>query len=124
MSTPFDKPITYNDGTTKVNIDLSRFGTQTEAAQYWLDNEVIKDCDDYVPMDTGTLKNSALTATERGSGVVVYDTPYARRCYYGDGFNFSQAHHPKAQSRWFEAAKAVNKTRWVSIVKKKAGGGV
>lgn len=37
----------------------------------------------YVPMRTGTLGKSAYTATQIGSGKVIYPGPYARYLYYG-----------------------------------------
>ena len=35
----------------------------------------------YVPFDTGTLKNSVNLASKYDEGLLVYDTPYARRQY-------------------------------------------
>lgn len=55
-----------------------------------VDAAVIRECTPYVPYDEGILAGSANTATEIGSGEVVYDTPYARYQYYGEvwGPNF------------------------------------
>lgn len=53
----------------------------------------------FVPMDTGAL---AASAGKSQPWVVTYDTPYARRQYYGDGFNFSREKHPAAKARWDE----------------------
>ena len=96
---------------------VSRFRPHYEQAQKWLDNEVVKDCTPYVPMDTGRLMNSGIEATNYGSGEVVYNTPYAAKCYYNN-LNFSKDKHPQAQSRWFEKAKSVNKDKWVNGVTK------
>lgn len=49
-----------------------------------VDAAVIRECFPYVPFDEGVLAGSANTATEIGSGEVVYDTPYARYQYYGE----------------------------------------
>lgn len=49
-----------------------------------VDAAVIRECFPYVPFDEGILAGSANTATEIGSGEVVYDTPYARYLYYGE----------------------------------------
>jgi len=38
--------------------------------------------DSYVPLDTGTLKNSVQTASKYDEGLLVYNTPYARKQYY------------------------------------------
>ena len=52
--------------------------------QRTVDAAVIRECFPYVPFDEGILAGSANTATEIGSGEVVYDTPYARYQYYGE----------------------------------------
>lgn len=49
-----------------------------------IDAAVIRECYPYVPFAEGVLAGSANTATEIGSGEVVYDTPYARYLYYGE----------------------------------------
>jgi len=91
---------------------VGRFDDYYKKAQSWLDNEVLKDSDPYVPMDTGNLRNSGISGTKLGSGEVVYNAPYARRMYYGVHFNFSKDKHPKACAQWFEKAKAANKSEW------------
>lgn len=53
--------------------------------------------DKYVPMRTGNLAGSVDTTKP---WQVSYTMPYARRIYYGDGFNFSKEMHPNARSRW------------------------
>lgn len=52
--------------------------------QQFVDSEVIRYCDPKVPFRTGVLKDSALTASIIGSGIIVYATPYARYLYYGE----------------------------------------
>lgn len=58
--------------------------------QKTIDAAVIRYCFPYVPFDEGVLAGSANTATEIGSGEIIYDTPYARYLYYGEvyGPNF------------------------------------
>ena len=52
--------------------------------QKTVDAAVIHECFPYVPFDEGVLAGSANTATEIGSGEIVYDTLYARYQYYGE----------------------------------------
>ena len=99
----------------------ARFNPKYTQAQKWLDNEVLKDCDPYVPFRTGNLRNSGIRGTVLGSGRVIYNAPYAAACYYGH-FNFSRAKHPQATRQWFEKAKAANKSKWISGTKKLMGG--
>lgn len=51
-------------------------------AQAAFAQEVAKQMDKYVPFDTGTLKNSVHLASDYERGILIYNTPYARRQYY------------------------------------------
>lgn len=74
-------------------------------AQMALDSEVLRLSDPYVPFKTGTLKNSGISGTDVGSGVVVYNAPYARKQYYGG--RTPGSHPDKLRGRyWFERMKA------------------
>ena len=53
-----------------------------QAAQRFVDSEVLRRCTPYVPMDTGELIRSGLRETKIGGGEVIYKTPYARRWYH------------------------------------------
>ncbi len=100
-----------------INKVLNRFAPNYQKAQKWLDNEVLKDCDPYVPMDEGDLKHSGIRGTKIGSGKVIYNEVYAKRMYYGVNYKF-QKKNPKACAQWFEAAKAVKKKSWENGVNK------
>lgn len=58
--------------------NLGKGGT----AQKYVDSEVLRCSDKYVPMDTSMLKKSGTTSTVIGSGMVHWDTPYAKPNYY------------------------------------------
>ena len=58
-------------------------GADGKEARTALHNAIISYCMPYVPFETGTLANSPWTASEPGSGQVIYNTPYARYLYYG-----------------------------------------
>lgn len=70
--------------------------------QQFIDSEVLRRCQQYVPMDTGELIRSGIRETRTGSGEVVYRTPYARRWYYCPA-QFDGA--PKRGNYWFEWMK-------------------
>lgn len=91
--------------------------------QVYVDNEVLRRCDPYVPMDTGVLKKSGTLGTVVGSGEVVYNAPYARRQYYtnsGDG-NHNQS--GLRGSYWFERMKADHKREILEGAKNVVKGG-
>lgn len=102
-----------------INTDycLGRFKERNEKAQKWVDNEVLKDCDPYVPMRSGDLVRSGQRGTVIGSGKVVYAAPHAA-AQYKHFPNKSKAKHPQAVMAWFEAAKSVNKDKWVKGARK------
>lgn len=81
---------------------------------------VLADCKEYVPYDTGALQRSGRTFLKDTDAYVEWGTDgataaYARVQYEG---NFSHAtvgnalYAPRAQSHWFEAAKRDNGSRW------------
>ena len=90
---------------------------QTHRAQVFLDNEVIRTCSPYVPHDSGILEGSAENATVPGSGVVTWDTQYAKRQYYENkGSDGLRGGH------WFDRAKADRADEWKDGVGKILGG--
>lgn len=102
-----------------------------------VDAAVIRECFPYLPFDEGVLAGSANTATEIGSGEVIYDTSYARYQYYGEVYGpnipivengvvtgyfsppekfptgeklqYSTEKNPMAGSHWFDRAMADHK---------------
>lgn len=83
--------------------------------QKFIDSEVLRLTDPYVPKDSGKLKESGTIHTKIGSGEVRYSTPYARRQYFenkGNGLRGRQ---------WFERSKADNKASILSGAMKVAG---
>lgn len=85
--------------------------------QVFIDNEVLRKCDPYVPMDTGMLKKSGILGTVVGSGEVIYIAPYARNQYYNNkgtgkqGTTKKNDHNYKCLRGplWFERMKADHK---------------
>ena len=67
--------------------------------QKFIDSEVLRRCEPYVPRDNGELIGSGVRSTVIGSGQVVYDTPYARRWYY-EAARFQGA--PQRGNYWFD----------------------
>lgn len=51
-------------------------------AQKYIDTEVVRHSDPYVPFRTGIMKKSGISGTVIGSGIVEYTAPYARGQYY------------------------------------------
>lgn len=100
---------------------VNRFIPRYSDAQKFLDSEVLKDCEPFVPMVSGNLVRSGQRGTNIGSGEVIYAAPYARAQYYGFPRKTLEK-HPQASMQWFEKAKAICKEAWITGVKKIVGG--
>ena len=72
--------ITVDINTAKILRDRGLGGDNS--AQVYLASEVKRLCDPYVPMQSGTLKNTAVVAPDGSS--VTYIQPYAHYQYYGE----------------------------------------
>lgn len=81
-----------------------------------LDSQIKKDTNPFVPMVTGTLASSPMRASKVGT--IVYDTPYARRLFYGTKFKFTKTFHPAAGPKWTERSKAMWMEKWTELVRK------
>lgn len=51
-------------------------------AQKYIDSEIVRRSDPLVPFDTGMLKKSGITGTKIGTGVIAYNSPYAKKQYF------------------------------------------
>lgn len=130
-----------------MEIDLSRLDKQFEKAQYELDNMIMTSMIPYMPMQSGTFINvtRAMSAALAGTGKVIAAAPPMGRFLYEGNvmvgertrsawaekgekkvvtekvLDYSKVAHPKAQSHWFEAAKAQHGKQWIKKVKKIVG---
>lgn len=90
---------------------LRQFGLDNYGrVQQAVDRAVIEYMEPYWAYDTGRLATSAW-ASDIGSGMIVYDTPYAHEMYYGvrgDGrpVNYHLDKHPQAGPFPFERMMA------------------
>lgn len=107
----------------RVEVDMAKLYSKKDnalkAAQMQLDQDVLKDSNDYIPADEWNLKNSSIRASLIGLGRIIWDTPYAKRLYYNPQYNFSKDKNPNAQGLWFEAAKAERKEGWLESIREK-----
>lgn len=101
------------------------FGPQAtatfESVQAFVDSEVLRRCDKYVPFDSGFLKKSGILFTVIGSGLVIYNTPYARRWYFKPA-KFQGA--PTRGNYWFERMKNEGGKAAILAGAKKLAGGI
>lgn len=114
-------------GKVKVNVEINEarilYQHKLDKAQKWLDLRVMQDSNQFAPQDTSNLIRSSILHTVIGSGLVIWNTVYARYQYFGISkngniFNYSKDKNPRARSKWFEAAKDLYKKEWFSGVVK------
>lgn len=91
---------------------MSSRGPAFKRAQLAIDEQVIKDSNFYCPEADAFLKDSVITASRPGEGLVAYDTIYAAAQYYMMP-NKSKDKNPNARMKWFEEAKAQRSTYWL-----------
>lgn len=139
------------DGRINIQISSDRIMRNVLKAQEYLDQQVLNDCEQYIPYQNDGLRESGNTNTVVGSGVVQWKTPYAHYQYEGIKYvdpvsHASRSYIPNVGYRsrqyvrkvpsgeplqyhtegtgdhWFETAKAANGKEWIQNVKKIAGG--
>ena len=82
-----------------------------------LSEEILADCNEYCKEYTGALIQSSLIHSRPAEGKLIWQTPYARRQYWG----IRTAHkdkNPNATWKWCEAAKARWRERWDKLAER------
>lgn len=112
---------------------LRRFEQRRDTAQVWLDSEILRSTEPFVPMDQGDLIGSGVRGTVPGSGLIVYNSPYAHYHYVGlvrvgrapkkltdRKMRYSQLHQAGQErgSVWFDRSKKVNLAAWIAGVER------
>lgn len=90
---------------------------QKEKATQLVSQRALRDSNRFVPKDTGALEASSLSASQLSKGLLVWDTPYARRLYWNPQYNFARDRNPNARGLWFEAAKSMYLSDWLKAAK-------
>lgn len=91
-------------------------------SQRFVDSEVLRVCEPYIPLKTGMLIKSGILGTEIGSGLVQWIAPYAKAQFYMVRKNPSQT-GPLRGPYWFHRAFEVYGQRIIAGARKIAGGG-
>lgn len=130
----------------KIKVKMDRFSEQFNKAQFWLDGQIMRDMEPYMPHNTSAFINvtTGQSAALQGTGKVIAAAgPFGRFLYEGlvmvdpetnspwarkgakkvvtdRPLNYS---NPKAEPHWFDVAEKKEGKEWVKEVKKIAGGG-
>jgi hypothetical protein len=137
IDTPRGSVIKTNNGQIKLiwnpNFQLN-WQHRYSKAQIFVDSEVLRLSDPYIPFQSGMLKKSGILGTEIGSGTVVWNAPYARYLYYGKAMGGVAPKHilnknltyngaPRRGAFWFERMKSDKGKQILRGAARIAGGG-
>lgn len=100
---------------------LQRLTEQHKKAQMAMSQQALKDCNYYCKQDQDGLINSSITHSDFESGVLKWQTPYARKQYYLD--SACKDKNPNAQKMWAHKAASEHKEDWRMIYEKVFNGG-
>ena len=105
--------------TVKINIDHAKVLAKVDVA--WskgtapLAGEILADCNEYVKRSPEhTMRDSSLIHSKPGDGLIVWETPYAKRQYW----EIQTALTPGTTWRWIETAKRYHLDRWKRLAQR------
>lgn len=90
------------------------------AGLYQLMVVIRQDCNRYVRIDKGTLRKSSYSASQPDKGLIIWNTPYARKVYYTGTPRTTV--NPNASLQWCEKAKAEHLEKWRRMAAQTTGG--
>ena len=89
-----------NKVTVSVPLQKKLAGCLDDRTKIFANNTFFRYMFPYTPYVTGTMSEDV----DIDKDGIHYNSIYANRNYYGDGFNFSKEKHPLAQAKWGEIA--------------------
>lgn len=99
----------------KIDFDKSRCMMRIEnsfkSGLGQLAGEVLNDCNQYCKQDTGTLIASSYIHSKLDEGLLIWQTPYARRQYWAIETAYTDV-NPGARWKWAEYAKTKHLDQW------------
>ena len=124
IKTPRGKIIKTKNGSARLVWNSNfrpKWQRRHSQAQMFVDSEVLRLSEPFIPLQTGMLVKSGILGTEVGSGKVEWIVSYVRRHYYGKRKPGSETGAHRGP-RWFERMKAVHKSAIIRGARRLAGG--
>ena len=100
-----------------MKITISKAEVKAKVDNAWknglpiLSEEILNDCNQYVKVRHHQLEQSAITHSELDKGLLIWETPYAKRQYWEIQTAYTDV-NPNASWKWCEVAKAKHKRKW------------
>lgn len=102
----------------RINIDPNRVSAKVQTAWdkglFALSSKVLADCNQYCKEDSHALIDSSLAQSRLKDGVLIWETPYAKRQYWAIETSLT----PGRTWKWCETAKRKFKRVWDRIAEK------
>lgn len=97
--------------------DSDKLRERLKPVQRFVDSEILRKAEPYVPMQSGSLKRSGITGTKIGSGIIRYTAPYAKKRYRIAKTNGKRGPY------WIKRAMANHKAEIVRGAQRRLDGG-
>lgn len=86
-----------------------------KAGLFGLTTEILADCNEYVKRSPEhTMRDSSLIHSKPSEGLIVWETPYAKRQYW----EIKTALTPGTTWRWIETAKRKHLAQWQKLAQR------
>lgn len=113
----------YGHAELKWNTNFrQKWNARYSKVQTFVDSEVLRLCEPFVPLRTGMLVMSGILGTEIGSGWVQWIAPYAKRQYYNGRVEGVSSTGPLRGRFWFERMKMIHRDQIIKGAKKAVAG--
>lgn len=125
IQTPRGQVFQTKNGKTKLEWNTNfqpKWQSRYSRAQRYVDSEVLRLSEPYVPLQTGMLIKSGILGTDVGSGEVQWIAPYAKPQYYLPRKIGTETGALRG-SFWFQRMKETHRDRIVSGARRIAGSG-
>lgn len=104
-----------------MKIQINKAQVQARVMGAWkanlhaLTTEILADCNEYVKRSPNhTMRDSSLIHSKPSEGLIVWETPYAKRQYW----EIQTALTPGTTWRWIETAKRKHLKRWNDLAQR------
>ncbi len=94
----------------------ARIKAATQKAQIAMAEQALQDSNQYARHDQGQLIESSIIASQPDKGLLVWDTPYAKKVYYLG--TPAKDVNPNASIMWVHKARAAHGKQWEDIAQK------
>ena len=107
--------------TTDIQAITQRIARDKEKMIFLVTTQALKDSNNYARRQSGDLIRSSLIATDYEKGILIWDTPYAKKVYW-TGTPLKNK-NPNARLMWADFAKANHNKEWLKIAQRGASDG-